>query len=74
MFPETRQGPGEGLPNCSEVKLLAKSFDEETASACQRLHNTQMEKLNSFDQPLLGKLFFRMLAVRLEFLCQFPSF
>ncbi|KAL5267069.1 hypothetical protein ACHWQZ_G004189 [Mnemiopsis leidyi] len=51
---ETRQGPGEGLPNCSEVKLLAKSFDEETASACQRLHNTQMEKLNSFDQPLLG--------------------
>jgi hypothetical protein len=53
----TRQGPGEGDGplDCAKLKNR-ETFDEATATPCQRLFNTQMEHLNSFERPLLGKL------------------
>jgi len=51
----TRQGPGEGDGPLDCAKLKDReTFDEATATPCQRLFNTQMEHLNSFERPLLG--------------------
>ncbi|XP_063685805.1 thyroglobulin-like [Bolinopsis microptera] len=52
---DTRQGPGEGDGPLDCVKAIDKNtFDEATASSCQRLFNAQMKHLNSFERPLLG--------------------
>jgi len=51
----TRKGPGGDLPDCTGGKkpMLQQALSPE-ATACQRLHHSQLNEINGGEYPLLG--------------------
>jgi len=50
----TRKGPSEGHVSCEPNLTTGASFNEESATSCQRLMNTQTQHLLGADSPIVG--------------------